>query len=242
MFLSIIIPCYNEAAQISKTVRRIIGFMYCNNYLIKDFEIILVNDGSTDETFAVFENITHKYNNVIPVSYRINHGKGYAVKTGIGHAHGDVIIFMDADLSTQLNAINAALAFIKYKHLKQFMIIGSRYTDGANILQKQNFLRRHMSQICVKFVNWALKLHVTDSQCGFKCFDKSTAKLFMDLQTVNGWAFDAEYLRIARLYDIEILEAPVVWSDDKSSTVKPFWSALSYIKDVKRIKNTDYKK
>ena len=126
MKFSIIIPCYNESQDIVKNVDKIKDYLASKNL---DYELLLVNDGSKDNTKEVIESIP----NVKALSYEPNRGKGAAIKYGIGNATGDYILFMDADLSTDLSAVDKVV-----EHAPHYdMIIGSRHANDSVIKKKQ---------------------------------------------------------------------------------------------------------
>ena len=154
--LSIIIPCYNEELTIKDNIlNRVVPYLKYKN--IK-YEIILVNDGSTDKTLEEMFTIP----NVNVVSYTPNKGKGYAIKQGLIEAKGDYILFMDADLSTDLKAIEDVVQFQKDYDL----IIGSRHHKASVLVKKQSLLRQFIGFGCRILVNMKFHFHFTDTQCG----------------------------------------------------------------------------
>lgn len=225
MKLSIIVPCYNEAKDILSKSELILKKM---GTLSIDSELILVNDGSKDKTTDVMRFV--KGANII--SYEPNRGKGGAVKAGIEAATGDYILFMDADLSTDLSAIDTVIT-----HLNEYdLIIGSRHHKESKMPIKQPFSRRFIGWCCRHIVNMAFHFHYSDTQCGFKAIRTSVAKYMASKQIINGFAFDVEYLYIAKLMKYSIKEIPVIWRDDRGSTVSPVKSSIRFFKDIRKIK------
>ena len=225
MKLSIIIPCYNESKDIAKNVELV------KDYLIKnqiDYELLLVNDGSKDNTKEVIESIS----GVKALSYDDNRGKGGAVKYGIENATGDYVLFMDADLSTDLSAINKMLELAP----SYDMVIGSRHAKDSVIKKKQPVLRVFIGWCCRQLVNMKFHFHFKDTQCGFKAMKTDIAKQIAAKQQINNFAFDVEYIYIAKLNNISIKEMGVIWSDDRGSTVSPFKSSVKFFKDLSKIK------
>ena len=225
MKLSIIIPCYNESKDIAKNVEIV------KDYLIKnqiDYELLLVNDGSKDNTKEVIESI----NGVTALSYDDNRGKGGAVKYGIENAKGDYVLFMDADLSTDLEAINRMLEWAPTCD----MVIGSRHAKDSVIKKKQPALRVFIGWCCHQLVNMKFHFHFKDTQCGFKAMRTDIAKKIVAKQQINNFAFDVEYIYIAKLNNVSIHEMGVIWSDDRGSTVSPFKSSVKFFKDLSKIK------
>lgn len=225
MKLSIIIPCYNEAKDIAKNAE--IVKQYLQDCQI-DYELILVNDGSKDNTKEVIESIP----GVRALSYDTNRGKGGAVKYGIEEAKGDYILFMDADLSTALEAIPRILELAP----SYDMVIGSRHAKESIIRKKQPLLRVFIGWCCRKLVNMKFSLNFKDTQCGFKLIKGDVAKKIVSKQVVNNFAFDVEYIYIAKLNNLSIAEMGVIWSDDRGSTVSPIKSSIKFFKDLSFIK------
>ena len=225
MKLSIIIPCYNESKDIADNVLTV--KKYLDDKQI-DHELILVNDGSKDNTKEVIESIP----DVIPLSYEPNRGKGGAVKEGILHATGDYVLFMDADLSTDISAIEQVVEQAPTCDL----LIGSRHAKGSVIKKKQPAIRVFIGWCCRLLVNMLFHTHLKDTQCGFKAMRIDVAKKLAEKQLINNFAFDVEYIFIANLNKLTIKELGVTWSDDRESTVSPFKSSIKFFKDLHYIK------
>ena len=225
MKLSIIIPCYNESQDIKKNTQIVKD--YLNDHKI-DYELILVNDGSKDHTKEVIESIP----DVLALSYDVNRGKGGAVKYGIEQATGDYVLFMDADLSTDLEAIERMLELAP----SYDMVIGSRHAKDSVIKKKQPALRVFIGWCCRKLVNMKFHFKFKDTQCGFKAMKADIAKKIVAKQVVNNFAFDVEYIYIAKLNNLSIYEMGVIWSDDRGSTVSPLKSSIKFFKDLSFIK------
>ena len=225
MKLSIVVPCYNESKDIAKNSEIIKNYL---ESIKQDYELILVNDGSKDNTKEVIEAIP----GVKALSYEPNRGKGGAVKYGIENATGDYVLFMDADLSTDLEAIDK---FIKLAP-NYDMVIGSRHAKDSVIKKKQPALRVFIGWCCRKLVNMKFHFKYKDTQCGFKAMRTDIAKKIVAKQVVNNFAFDVEYLYIASLNNISIYEMGVIWADDRGSTVSPLKSSIKFFKDLSFIK------
>ena len=225
MKLSIVVPCYNESKDIASNVEKVKKYLLDNKI---DYELLLVNDGSKDNTKEVIEAIP----GVKALSYEPNRGKGGAVKYGIENATGDYVLFMDADLSTDLEAIDK---FIKLAP-NYDMVIGSRHAKDSVIKKKQPALRVFIGWCCRKLVNMKFHFKYKDTQCGFKAMRTDIAKKIVSKQVVNNFAFDVEYLYIANLNNISIYEMGVIWADDRGSTVSPLKSSIKFFKDLSFIK------
>ena len=225
MLLSIIIPCYKEERDIKANIEKIHAFLNENKI---DAEIIAVSDGSPDKTYEIIKSIPY----INGCGYEVNRGKGGAVKYGIEQAKGDYILFMDADLSTDLSAIFTVIDNIG----KYDFIVGSRHAPGSVIPVKQPFTRRFIGKMCRIIVNAKFKFKMKDTQCGFKAIQREKALEIVKRQHINGFAFDVEYLYIAKLLGYSINEIPVTWRDDRGSTVSPIKSSIRFFKDLRIIK------
>ena len=225
MKLSIVVPCYNESKDIAKNSEIIRNYL---DTIKQDYELILVNDGSKDNTKEVIESIP----GVKALSYEPNSGKGGAVKYGIENATGDYVLFMDADLSTNLEAVKRYIEIAP----NYDVVIGSRHAKDSVIKKKQPALRVFIGWCCRKLVNMKFHLHFKDTQCGFKGMRTDIAKKIVAKQVVNNFAFDVEYLYIAKLNNLSIYEMGVIWADDRGSTVSPLKSSIKFFKDLSFIK------
>ena len=226
MKASIIIPCYNEGQDIKKHVEeKVLPHL---NGLGIDYELILVNDGSKDNT----EEVINSIEGVVPVSYSPNRGKGGAVAEGIKKAIGDYVLFMDADLSTDLKDVITV-----HNLIDQYdMVIGSRHSKDSVIPKKQPFIRRFIGWACRVLVNMRFHFHLKDTQCGFKAIKTEWAKFMAEHQIINGFAFDVEYLYIAKLNNLTLKTIGVTWVDDRGSTVRVGSSSKQFLKDMSKIK------
>ena len=221
MKLSIVIPCYNEAKDIASNVEKVKSYLLDKNI---DYELLLVNDGSKDNTKEVIESIK----GVKALSYEKNRGKGGAVKYGIENATGDYVLFMDADLSTDLSAIEKVVELAPNYDL----IIGSRHAKDSVIKKKQPWTRVFIGWCCRVLVKMLFHTKLKDTQCGFKAMKTDVAKKIVAKQLVTNFAFDVEYIYIARLNNLSMYELGVIWSDDRGSTVNPIKSSLKFFRDI----------
>lgn len=208
--ISIIIPCFNEAKRLPKTLKIISGFLSSADY---SYEIVVVNDGSEDETVERAKELKVKGLRVL--GYKVNRGKGYAVNFGVSRSRGRYILFADADNSTPFEQIEKLLSFTdKYK-----VIIGSRYLRESNIRVKQSVARRIGARVGNLLIRMILLPRVKDTQCGFKLFERRAAKRIFARQTIWRWGFDIELLYIAKKLGYEVKEVPVDWYNDVGTRV-----------------------
>ncbi len=213
--LSIIIPAYNEAKRIEPTIRKF------NDYLAKTayiYEIIVADDGSTDDTVDLIKKLELEIPSLRLVQCETNKGKGQAVRIGMLAAVGAIRLFSDADGATPIEELPKILAPIENYEAK--IAIGSRYLEGSEIAKSQPFYRRAWSRIANQFVQRLLLPGIVDPNCGFKAFEGKTAQLIFSQCTVNQWSFDLEVLGLARKNNIDICQIPVKWIHDEASKGK----------------------
>lgn len=214
VFLSIIIPLYNEE-------KRIRMLFEIHSYLKKQkfsWEIILVNDGSKDNTKKITANIIkdNSFKKIQLISYKRNRGKGFAIKKGVLKAKGEYRLFIDIDLSTPIEELKKILPFIK----KFDIVIGSRKRKGAKLIKRQSKLREILGKEFTRLSRYILGLKVTDFTCGFKCFSANSAEKIFSRQKIERWGFDAEILFLAQKLNFPIKEVAVVWRNDSETKVR----------------------
>ncbi len=219
--VSVVIPVYNECERITKTLRRLSGYLKRNNL---DAEIIIVDDGSKDGTRDRVEEFGG-ISNLKLLRNQTNHGKGFAVRQGVLAAHGDYIFFTDADLSTPPHEIGRFLKIMLEE--KADVLAGSRSMEGAKIKVKQPCLRRAIGRTFNGCVKWVTSLQISDTQCGFKAFRKDAAKEIFSRSKENGFTFDVEILLLARRLGLKTKEVPITWVNHPNSRIQPFKDGVS---------------
>ncbi|MBI2662481.1 glycosyltransferase family 2 protein [Candidatus Woesearchaeota archaeon] len=221
MNLSIVIPAYNEEKRIKNTLESVIYFLK-NSEKINSYEIIIVDDGSNDNTFSSIQK--NKYITVLKNS--VNKGKGYSIKKGVLRAKCDFILFMDSDLATPMKELDTLYQSILDGY---DFVVASRNLKGSNIVVKQSKYRQFAGQFFPFFVNIIVGLKFKDTQCGFKLMKAEPAKKIFSIMTIDRFAFDVEMLYLAKNYGYKVAEVPVTWVDQKGSTVhflKDSWRML----------------
>jgi len=214
LYLSLIIPAFNEEARIGKSLDRILSFLQRQSY---SSEVIIVDDGSQDRTGELVRERLGKDSRIRIYQQPQNLGKGEAVKQGMLLGKGEYLLFSDADLSVPIETLPDFLTHLE----NQFDVaIGTRQIAGAAIEVHQPFYREFLGKMYTRLTNWILGLRVTDFTCGFKGFRRHAALELFSLQRLKNWSFDAEILYLAQLNGYRVREVPVTWRDDRATKVR----------------------
>lgn len=229
MDLSIVIPAYNEAGRIGRSLAALEDFLGGTG---TEFEILVVDDGSTDDTIAVVERLGLPGVRCIATSP--NRGKGHAVRVGMLAATGRVRVMFDADASMPPSELPRLLAPIDAGRAE--LAIGSRYIDGARTGKHQPAWRRAWSRLANRIIQRSLVAGVHDTQCGFKAFTEQAAVDLFSRARIDGWAFDLEILALARRLGYSIAEVGITWHDDERSRVSPVRDFLEVVREWSAIR------
>ena len=217
MKLSVVIPAYNEEKRISKTLEEINFYLRNQDY---SYEIVVVNDGSTDKTSEIVINIARETKNIRFINNKVNRGKGAAVKQGMLESKGEYRLFTDADNSTSIDHIEKVWPFFDKGY---DIVIGSRDAKdalGAKQAIKQPFFRRFLGDFGNIIIQIIVVPNIWDTQCGFKCFTASSANKIFSRLRINRWGFDIEALFIGRILGYKKIGIiPVYWINDPNSKV-----------------------
>ncbi|RMF96757.1 MAG: glycosyltransferase family 2 protein [Candidatus Schekmanbacteria bacterium] len=235
--VSVIIPAYNEVERISSALESLSHFF--SNFP-KEYEIIIVNDGSTDGTEKLVKDfIKNHIGNMSLINLDKNCGKGMAVKKGVENATKDIIIFLDADLSYGPENITRALE--EFKDSQRQIIIGNRNMKESRIINPPPLLRRISGKIYSLLVQTLVLPGISDSQCGFKAFRKDCAKEIFKRLTIFRFGFDVEILYIAMKLGYNIKKMPVVCTNAQDSRVHLFSDSFRMFTDLFTIRANDKK-
>jgi dolichyl-phosphate beta-glucosyltransferase len=223
-YLSVVIPCFNEARKIGADIRACLDYFESQPY---SCELILVDDGSSDDTPAIIQRAAAR-----AISYRPNRGKGCAVRTGMLAARGRYRLFADAGLCVPFAEISKAIALLE---AGADVAIGSRKLAESQIVVAQADYRQTGSAIFGWLVrNW-MGLRYSDTQCGFKLFTAQAAERLFAASRIDGFMFDAETLINARKFGLTVREFPVEWRADPDSRYKPFSGSFRNLLELARI-------
>ncbi len=231
MKLSIVIPAYNEAKRIGETLQKIRVFCESRNI---DTEIVIVDDGSCDETVSVTQKGLAGFRGRVRIlENERNRGKGYSVRRGMLEASGDYILFSDADLSTP---IEECISLTEAITGGCDVAIGSRDLPNSRVEIRQNLIRELMGKVFNRIARCVAFRGIQDSQCGFKCFKHDVAKKLFSMQKLDGFSFDAEIIYLAQKLGFEIREIPVTWRNSTASKVRIGIDPLKMFLDLLRIR------
>lgn len=229
MKFSLCIPMYNEASIIKDTANTLHEYMSAN---FEDYEILFSNDGSKDDCGKIVEEMNLP--NVRVVGYEQNMGKGYAVRTAMLAAEGDVIMFTDADLAYGTDVIKQVYDTFAANPDAQ-MVIGSRnlHKDGY---EGYTFIRKIASKAYIKVLSIVGGFKLSDSQCGCKAFRGDAAKKIFSRCEVNRFAFDFECILWAVKFGMKIVEMPVKIINHRESKVNVLRDSFKMVRDILKMK------
>jgi glycosyltransferase involved in cell wall biosynthesis len=228
VFLSIVIPAFNEESRLPATLREIAGYLVATEW---NWEVRVVDDGSSDRTAEVTTAFSRGEPRVF-VQSEPHRGKGGAVKAGLMAARGSYRIVCDADLSVPISEI---VRFLPPRLTGVDVAIGTREGEGACRIGEP--IQRHIvGRIFNALVKLLLLPGINDTQCGFKMFTARAAELIFPLVTSNGWAFDIEALCIARHHALRFVEVPIEWHYRDHSQVKVVRDAAAMFAELLRIR------
>ena len=223
--VSIIIPAYNESERLGDPLRLVLDHLKKSG---TNAEVIVVDDGSSDDTGAVaeraFEGLSADTARV--VSYEKNRGKGFAVKTGLLDAKADIALFSDADLSTPIEEMSKLVAPIRSGEFD--VTFGSRALDRSLIGTHQPWRREQGGKVMNLIIRTLSGLPFADTQCGFKAFNMVKFRPLLDVMAIDRFGFDVEFLFVANHHKLRLAEIPVRWNDVAGSKV-------SVVRDTRRM-------
>ena len=230
MTYSFIIPAYNESGRIRPTLDEILRYTAEQNW---DAEILVVDDGSRDDTADVIREYAHAHSQIHLLQNPGNRGKGFSVRNGMLHARGDICLFTDADLSSPISEAQKLFEAIR---AGADVAIGSRWLRAELQTERQPLYRQAFGRIFNLVLRLFLGLHFKDTQCGFKAFRLEAAQRIFPLQRIERWGFDPEILYIARRMRFEVAEVPVLWAHSEGTRLHPLRDGMRMFLDVLHIR------
>jgi dolichyl-phosphate beta-glucosyltransferase len=228
-YLSIIIPAYNEAERLPKALLDMDKRLAAAPY---SYEILVVNDGSKDNTGEIVRNMAKMIRNLKLIDLDDQGGKGGTVRKGMLLAQGQIRLFTDADNSTSIDQFDQMIPFFKEGY---GVVIGSRTMRGAKLDPPESLFRRIVGRGLNFLVQVFLLPGIWDTQCGFKAFTEDAANEVFELSRINGWGFDFEVLSLAKRMGYRIKEVPVHWVNDANSTVR-MSAGLQFLRDMVKLR------
>lgn len=228
--ISVVIPAYNEATRIASTLQKIHEYLRSS---CPGFEILVVNDGSADSTAELAGRFCETMPELKILGYKINRGKGFAVRTGVLAARGELVLLTDADLSTPIDELPLLLASIRKGAP---IAIASRHLAQSKIIVRQPLHRRYLGRAFNLLINLLGIRGFRDTQCGFKLFRAAEARQIFSRLKTPGFAFDVEALILARRFGFRVDEIPVRWANSSASRLRPIQDSLSMLLEILRMK------
>jgi dolichyl-phosphate beta-glucosyltransferase len=222
--LSVVIPAFNEADRLPPTLERVFTYLRGRD---ASFEVIVVDDGSRDETVA-----RARAAGATVLPNEVNRGKGYSVRRGMLAARGARRLMTDADLSTPIEDLGRLMAALDGGF---DVAIGSRALPDSNVEVHQPWYRENMGRVFNGLVRLLAVPGLKDTQCGFKLFTAEAAQAAFSRALLDGFSFDVEALYLARRHGFRIAEVPVTWRNDAASRVG-LWSGFRAFPDLLRIR------
>ncbi|HUK31566.1 MAG TPA: dolichyl-phosphate beta-glucosyltransferase [Candidatus Acidoferrum sp.] len=227
--LSIIIPAFNEERRLPQTLDRVRAFL---KFHPGSNEVIVVDDGSTDGTAQLVQQMSATWPELRLLKNPGNRGKGYSVRHGMLEASGKIVLFTDADLSAPIEEADKLFTALKTHDAA----IGSRNVDRGLIEVHQPKSREAAGIL----FNWAVRLILGlpygDTQCGFKAFARDRSRILFEQQRIERFGFDPELLFLAKRHGLTVAEVPVRWAHDEGTRVHALRDGLRMVFDVCRVR------
>ena len=231
MMLTIIFPVLNERLRLKKGITRTVA--YLDRIGFEDYEIIIVDNGSEDETPQIAKGLCEKYERVHYSRIDVR-GVGAAFRQGVKLSHGEIVGYMDIDLSTNIKHLGEAIHIFEMMPEVEY-INGSRFARDSRT-EGRKWYRKITSQGLLILLKVCLRMKSTDAICGFTFVRRKTAiRLIKRCSDDNGWFYMIEFLLRAEKRGVKILDYPVEWQEDYNTTVKVFKTICNYLVHIARL-------
>jgi dolichyl-phosphate beta-glucosyltransferase len=230
--LTLVIPAFNEAARLPQSLVELQRHSYGWSF---PYEIIVVVEPSSDHTVELAKTAAKSFPELKVIANPVHRGKGFAVRTGMLAANGDLVFFTDSDLSTPLTDLDRAVALFKAQPDID-LIVGSRKHPDSQILQHQSPMRELMGNTFNRIVRALAGFKFLDTQCGFKGFRADAAREIFERAQIDGFSFDVEVLLLAEAMNFVVMEVPVHWSNSPESKVKVVGDSLKMLRDLFQVR------
>ena len=230
MTYTFVIPAYNESVRLGPTLHALLRYTQEQDW---DAEILVVDDGSTDDTAQIVRESSQAHPQIRLVQNPGNRGKGYSVRNGMLHARGDICLFTDADLSSPMTEAQKLFDAIAQG---ADVAIGSRWLQTELQTERQPLYRQAFGRIFNLALRAILGLRFADTQCGFKAFRREAAQQIFPLQRIERWGFDPEILFLAQRAGLQVDEVPVLWAHSEGTRLHPVRDGLRMFVELLRIR------
>ena len=217
LYLSVIIPAYNEDSRIEKTLRIVDAYLKRQPF---SSEILVVVDGASDNTARIVGGLKSEIINLRLIDRKENHGKGYTVREGMLAAEGKIRLFADADNSTDISHFDKMRPVFDKGYEVVICSRDAKDAPGATQAVPQSFLKRQLGNMGNLFIQLMAVRGIWDTQCGFKAFRADAAEKIFSQSRIDRWGFDIEVLALARVMGFKIGIVPANWINDPHSHVK----------------------
>jgi len=228
---TIVIPAYNEAERLPGSLGKIQAYLMGREL---EAEIVVVDDGSTDNTAAVVRDLAASMRGLRLISYPGNRGKGYALRKGVQSSRGSLVLVTDADLSTPIEELETLKQHISAQSHQ--IAIGSRALPLSDVVRAQPTWRKGMGRLFNQIVKLLVIDDFMDTQCGFKLFSGEAARRLFDEARIDRFAYDVEILALAKRNGYRIAEVPITWKNCTASKVNPVLDSLQMLADLVKIR------
>ena len=227
---SIVIPAYNEGARLGATLEKVLAYVRQQGWTA---EVIVVNDGSSDNTAEIVCAFREKNPEVRLLENPGNRGKGYSVRSGMLRTRGEVVVFSDADLSSPIEEMPKLLQALT---AGADIAIGSRWLRAELQTQRQSAHRQLFGRVFNLLLRIVLGLQFKDTQCGFKAFSRRAAQTILPHQQIERWGFDPEILFLARKFGFRVEEVPVLWGHCGGTRIHPLADGARMFQEMLRVR------
>ncbi len=234
MSYSIVIPAYNEGGRLAPTLEKVLAYVHQQGW---DAEVIVVNDGSSDNTAEIVRSFAGRDSMLRLVENPGNRGKGYSVRHGMLKARGEIVVFSDADLSSPIEEMPKLLQALA---AGADIAIGSRWLRAELQTTRQSLHRQLFGRIFNGLNRIILGLRYKDTQCGFKAFTRRAAQTILPLQRIERWGFDPEILFLAHKFGFRVDEVPVRWGHVGGTRINPLIDGARMFQEMLRIRWYDF--
>jgi glycosyltransferase involved in cell wall biosynthesis len=231
--LSIVIPAYNEAKRLPRTLERVGEWVQRKRAVSGlEIEVLVVDDGSQDDTANVVVGWQDRIDGLRLIPNGTNRGKGYSVRHGMLEAKGRIALFSDADLSAPIEEADKLLIALE----EADVAIGSRAVDRSLIETHESAARELAGRLFNAFVRLTTGVRFLDTQCGFKAFRMKRARIIFEQQRIEDFGFDPELLFLARRHGLAAVEVPVRWAHHPATKIHMFRDSLLMFCDLIKVR------